>query len=109
MMKLLLPSVELLVQRGTPVDKTVHVNLAAIEAIHLSHEQLNELVEEPHEHEKSNGHEDGHEEEHVHEHSVEKITAVLLGLNNKFVTFTLQRQINNYQDDRLMAILLGGW
>jgi len=92
---------------GTPVDKTVHVNLAAIEAIHLPHEQLNELVEEPHEHEKSNGHEDGHEEEHVHEHSVEKITAVLLGLNNKFVTFTLQRQINNYQDDRLMAILPG--
>jgi putative ABC transport system permease protein len=32
---------------------------------------------------------------------------VILGLNRKFATFTLQRQINNYQDDRLMALLPG--
>ncbi|MEP1445984.1 MAG: FtsX-like permease family protein [Paraglaciecola sp.] len=76
---------------GTPVDKTVHVNLAAIEAIHLPPAQLKELVEDP----------------HSHHHPTEKITAVLLGLNNRFATFTLQRHINTYQDDRLMAVLPG--
>ncbi|MGV2871386.1 ABC transporter permease [Colwellia sp. E150_009] len=86
---------------GTPIDKTVHVNLAAIEAIHLPREQLKERVEEPHKHDYGQAH------VHEDEHSTKKITAVLLGLHNKFSIFTLQRQINNYQKDRLMAILPG--
>ncbi|WP_158966234.1 ABC transporter permease [Paraglaciecola sp. L3A3] len=118
---------------GTPVDKTVHVNLAAIEAIHLPPKELQQLKEQAHEHRDeqanhspeshstdSHAHENEHEEQHAHEedhpathenhhdqHSAEKITAVLLGLNNKFATFTLQRQINNYPNDRLMAVLPG--
>ncbi|MCF2947507.1 ABC transporter permease [Paraglaciecola aquimarina] len=129
---------------GTPVDKTVHVNLAAIEAIHLPPKKLAQLVEasqmhgdhveegQAHEYEHNHieqnqveheqvdvHHAHNHEKEHdydekhsenthaPHSHSAEKITAVLLGLNNKFATFTLQRQIDNYQNDRLMAVLPG--
>jgi putative ABC transport system permease protein len=100
---------------GTPVDKTVHVKLAAIEAIHLPPKELAKLVresqlEDDDSHEEHHSHDHNSEEEHVedrHVHSAEKITAVLLGLNNKFATFTLQRQINNYENDRLMAVLPG--
>lgn len=76
---------------GTPVDKTVHVNLAAIDAIHLPPSQLKKLVDNP----------------ELQLDPPESITAMMLGLNNKFATFTLQRQINNYKKDRLMAVLPG--
>ncbi|MBT0585949.1 ABC transporter permease [Alteromonas oceanisediminis] len=83
--------VGVLAPTGTPVDKTVHVSLPAIEAIHLPSAQLSSLLNAP-----------------DAEHPVpDSITAVLLGLTNKFATFTLQRQINNYQADRLMAVLPG--
>ncbi|TRY33741.1 ABC transporter permease [Aliiglaciecola sp. M165] len=76
---------------GTPVDKTVHVSLAAIEAIHLAPSQLTQIVEQ--------------QQFDVLEPST--ITAVLVGLDNKFATFALQRQLNNYPNDRLMAVLPG--
>ncbi|MGO2013014.1 MAG: ABC transporter permease [Pseudoalteromonas sp.] len=76
---------------GTPVDKTIHVSLNAIEAIHLSLAKQNQLLKsatsvntEP-----------------------DSITAVMLGLKSKFTTFKLQRDINNYKVDRLMAVLPG--
>lgn len=76
---------------GTPVDKTIHVSLNAIEAIHLSPAKQNQLLKsgtsvntEP-----------------------DSITAVMLGLKSKFTTFKLQRDINNYKVDRLMAVLPG--
>ncbi|MAD15268.1 MAG: peptide ABC transporter permease [Alteromonadaceae bacterium] len=76
---------------GTPVDKSVHVTLPAIEAIHLPPSQLAKIL-------------DGGLEESVQPDSV---TAVILGLKTKFATFKLQRGLNNYQADRLMAVLPG--
>ncbi|ABG38839.1 protein of unknown function DUF214 [Paraglaciecola sp. T6c] len=76
---------------GTPVDKTVHVTLPAIEAIHLPPSQLAKIL-------------DGEEAQKIQPDSV---TAVILGLKTKFGTFNLQRDLNNYQDDRLMAVLPG--
>lgn len=80
----------ILAPTGTPVDKTVHVSLPAIEAIHLSPRALQAVLDDP-----ASAPEPGN------------ITAALLGLNSKFATFTLQRNINNYEDDRLMAVLPG--
>lgn len=76
---------------GTPVDKTVHVSLAAIEAIHLPPSQLTNIIAQ----------------QRLDLIEPSSITAVLLGLENKFATFALQRQINNFQNDRLMAVLPG--
>lgn len=76
---------------GTSVDKTVHVSLEAIEAIHLPPSQLDRVVSEG-------------LDEYL---TPSSITSVLLGLENKFATFALQRQINNFNDDRLMAVLPG--
>jgi len=81
----------ILAPTGTPVDKTVHVSLPAIEAIHLPPSQLQKLVDNP----------------QLQLPQPNSITSVILGLSSKFATFTLQRQINNYQDDRLMALLPG--
>ncbi|MEX1221373.1 MAG: FtsX-like permease family protein [Idiomarina sp.] len=76
---------------GTPVDKTVHVSLAGIEAIHLPPSQLQQILADP------------------ASVSVEpkSITAVMLGLESKLAIFQLQRQINNYKQDRLLGILPG--
>ncbi|NKF50267.1 FtsX-like permease family protein [Shewanella sp. WXL01] len=76
---------------GTPVDKTVHVSLPAIEAIHLPPSRLAQVIANPQDAKLP----------------TESITAVLVGLNSKFATFTMQRELNNDKSDRLMAILPG--
>jgi len=80
----------ILAPTGTPVDKTVHIRLRALEAIHLSPNKLTAVIAN-----------------HDLAPQPDNITSVMLGLTNKFATFTLQRNINNYPDDRLMAILPG--
>lgn len=76
---------------GTPVDKTLHVSLEAIEAIHLSPSVLNKVMKDP----------------SAISLTPQSITSVMLGLTSKFATFTIQRDLNNYPDDRLMAVLPG--
>lgn len=76
---------------GTPVDKTLHVSLNAIEAIHLSPVKQSQLLKE----------------ENSIDTTPDSVTAVMLGLTSKFAIFKLQRDINNYKADRLMAILPG--
>jgi len=81
---------------GTPVDRTVHVSLEAIEAIHIGWES---------------GAKPGIE---VPADSVVKmdlqpkvITAFLAGLKNRSATFRLQRQINEYPREALLAAVPG--
>lgn len=88
--------VGILAPTGTPVDRTIHVSLAGIEAIHygwqngapragkLQKNQLDQVTLEP-----------------------EVITAFLVGLNSKMHTFALQRKINEYQSEAIMAVLPG--
>jgi putative ABC transport system permease protein len=79
---------------GTPVDKTVHVSLQAIEAVHMPPAALQAVINEP----------AGLMMEAL---NPESITSVMLGLTSKLATFTMQRELNNYANDRLMAILPG--
>lgn len=72
----------ILAPTGTPVDKTVHVSLAGIEAMHLPPAQLHELLEHP-------------EEADAQLLKVDSVSAIMLGLTSKFATFTLQRELNN--------------
>lgn len=83
---------------GTPVDRTLHISLAGMEAIHIdwqggmpaygarkiSAEQVRQMDLTP-----------------------KQITAMLIGLNSKTATFGLQRQINQYRTEPLLAILPG--
>ncbi|MGB1090480.1 MAG: ABC transporter permease [Oceanobacter sp.] len=80
---------------GTPVDQTVHVSLAAIEAIHwnwqpgakrgaVSEQDLPPGALEP-----------------------KEITAMMLGLKSRMAVFKLQRNINQFKGEPLTAILPG--
>lgn len=79
---------------GTPVDKTVHVTLAGIEAIHLAPAALANILKS----------QDAANNASLRPSS---ISMVLLGLESKMAVFTLQRAINNYPQYRLMATMPG--
>jgi putative ABC transport system permease protein len=90
--------VGILARTGTPVDRTLHISLAGMEALHVdwqngmpargaakvSAEQARALDLQP-----------------------KQITAFLLGLNSKIATFSLQREINEFRGEPLLAILPG--
>lgn len=81
---------------GTPVDKTVHVSLEAIEAIHVGWESGANLGNTP-----------SAEQLLQRDFEPQQITAMLVGLKSKIQTFALQRQINTYPKEPLSAILPG--
>ncbi|MDO6682465.1 ABC transporter permease [Oceanobacter sp. 5_MG-2023] len=64
---------------GTPIDQTLLIGLDAMDLIHGG---------------KPGAH-------------PESISALLVGLNSRIQTFTLQRQINEFDDEALLAILPG--
>lgn len=88
----------ILAPTGTPVDRTIHVSLQGLEALHvdwrqgmpargaaqISAEQARELDLTP-----------------------GSITAMLLGLDSRVATFAVQRDINRFPDEPLMAVLPG--
>ncbi|MEH0761237.1 ABC transporter permease [Vibrio sp. 16] len=88
--------VGILAPTGTPVDKTVHVSLEAIEAIHVGWESGANLGNNP-----------TAEQLAAMDLKPKQITAMLLGLKSKIQTFALQRQINTYNKEPLSAILPG--
>lgn len=82
---------------GTAVDRTVHISLQAMEALHvdwfagaplpgarISAEQTRALDLQP-----------------------KAVTALLVGLHNRAAVFSVQRSINGFVDEPLMAILPG--
>ncbi|NIY84063.1 ABC transporter permease [Vibrio hepatarius] len=88
--------VGILAPTGTPVDKTVHVSLEAIEAIHVGWESGANLGNTP-----------GAQQLQSRDFQPKQITAMMLGLKSKIQTFALQRQINTYTKEPLSAILPG--
>lgn len=88
--------VGILAPTGTPVDKTVHVSLKAIEAIHVGWESGANL-----------GHTPDAETLKTYDFQPQQITAMMLGLKSKIQTFALQREINNYRQEPLSAIMPG--
>ena len=87
----------ILEKTGTPVDRTVHVTLEGIEAIHIdwrhgtkvpglsvTAEQVRKMDLRP-----------------------RVITAFLVGLKSRLATFAMQRQINEYRGEPLLAIIPG--
>ncbi|MCA2486258.1 MULTISPECIES: ABC transporter permease, partial [Vibrio] len=88
--------VGILAPTGTPVDKTVHVSLEAIEAIHVGWESGARLGPTP-------------DATVLQERDFQpkQITAMLVGLKSRIQTFALQRQINNYPKEPLSAIMPG--
>ncbi|MGQ0523839.1 MAG: ABC transporter permease [Betaproteobacteria bacterium] len=82
---------------GTPVDRTVHVSLAAIEAIHLDWQggaPVPGLSIPPQQVTKFNL-------------TPKDVTAILVGLKNRPDVFRVQRAVNEYREEPLVAVLPG--
>ena len=80
---------------GTPVDQTIHVRLEGIEAMHAGGSNLPIGAFAP----ASSAATDFSQPE--------SITAFMLGLKSRLSTFNVQRQINQFKGEPLMAILPG--
>ena len=90
--------VGVLAKTGTPVDRTVHVSLAGIEAIHIDWHNGNRPLP---------GMGMSAREALKQDLTPKTITAFLLGLKSRISAFTVQRHINNYPQEPLLAILPG--
>lgn len=82
---------------GTPVDQTLHVSLEGIEAIHIGWQNGIKLP----------GRSTGPEAAVQQDLTPQSITAFMVGLESRLATFGLQRQINTYSGEPLLAILPG--
>lgn len=87
----------ILEKTGTPVDRTVHVSLEAIDAIHIDWQSGAQDTEHP------------VSADDVRKMKIEPkaITSALIGLNSKLATFKVQRFINEYREEPLTAIIPG--
>lgn len=87
----------ILAKTGTPLDRTLHVSLEAIEAIHVDWQNG---IPMPGQSVSANEVRQMHLEPKA-------ITAALVGLKSKLATFKLQRAINEYSQEPLSAIIPG--
>lgn len=90
--------VGILAPTGTPVDRAVHVSLEAISAMHADWQggmqapRLFRLTPE---------------QVRTRDLTPDGVTAFFIGMRSKVMTFTLQRAINSYREEPLLAILPG--
>jgi putative ABC transport system permease protein len=87
----------ILKKTGTPVDRTIHVTLEGIEAIHADWQQGAPLP----------GQRVSAEEVQQRDLTPAAITAFLVGLKSRVATFRLQRAINEYPEEPLSAVIPG--
>lgn len=87
----------ILQRTGTPVDSSLLVSLAAIEAIHVDWRSGVRLRSQSVSAERAR---------HL-DLTPTSITAFMLGLNSRIATFSVQRRINEYPDEAMLAILPG--
>lgn len=126
----------ILAPTGTPLDRTVHVDLQGISKIHetpsstaitgaplsrplsrpkpasvddekTDHEAHEHEAEYEDEHEHEQGHEHNAEHSHDAEHHIDSISGFFMGLKTPVAALQLQHQINQYKQEPLQAILPG--
>ncbi|MFW9270137.1 ABC transporter permease [Pseudomonas sp. NR3] len=90
--------VGILKRTGTPVDRTLHISLGGMEAIHI--DWKNGVPAQ------GNGRISADQARNM-DLTPKAITAFMLGLNSKISTFALQREINEFRGEPLLAILPG--
>lgn len=87
----------ILAKTGTPADRTVHVSLEAIEAIHVDWQSGGRIP----------GQTVSADDVRRMQLAPKTVTAALIGLKSRISTFKLQRAINEYPKEALSAILPG--
>jgi putative ABC transport system permease protein len=93
---------------GTPVDKTLHVSLQGLEALHLSAAEKPLITKSNTQLYRSQQEQRKYPKQQLDpSYKGQSITAVLLGLKSKFMIFSLQRQLNTNRNEPLLAIIPG--
>jgi putative ABC transport system permease protein len=87
----------ILQRTGTPVDRTVHVSLAALEAIHLGWDGGSQ----------SAGFRIDADQVRDMDLQTSSVTAALVGTKTRFGIFQVQRFVNEYKNEPLTAVLPG--
>jgi putative ABC transport system permease protein len=87
----------ILAPTGTPVDRTVHIGLQALEAIHLDWQGGAPMA----------GLHISPELARKFDLTPKAVTAVLLGLKTRIGVFAMQRYVSSYRDEALMGVLPG--
>lgn len=82
---------------GTPIDKTIHVSLEGIEAIHIDWQGGGRIP----------GFNISAERARNMNLTPKTLTAFMLGLESRIGTFKMQREINEYSEEALQAIIPG--
>jgi putative ABC transport system permease protein len=88
----------ILQRTGTPVDRTVHVSLEAITAIHLDWQTGAQAPV---------GSRISADAARQKDLTPDSITAFILGMKSKVTVFLMQRAINEYTEEPLLAIIPG--
>jgi putative ABC transport system permease protein len=88
----------ILKRTGTPVDRTVHVSLEAITAIHIDWQSGMQAPA---------GDRVSADEARRRDLTPDSITAFLVGMKSKSTLFTMQRALNDYRKEPLLAIIPG--
>lgn len=88
----------ILEKTGTPVDRTIHISLQGMEALHVDWQQGMPA---------RGAARVSADEARELDLTPKAITAMLLGLTNRISTFAVQRDINQYNREPLLAILPG--
>ncbi|MDP3223161.1 MAG: ABC transporter permease, partial [Rubrivivax sp.] len=92
--------VGVLARTGTPVDRTVHVSLQAIEAIHLDWVGGAPLP-------AAAGVKIAPEHARKFDLEPKEVTAALVGLKNRAAVFNVQRFVSGFEAEALLAVLPG--
>ena len=89
--------VGILARTGTPVDRTVHISLEGIEAVHLEWSGGAPMP----------GLKIPAEQARKFDLAPKQVTAALVGLKNRAAVFAVQRHIAEFKEEPLMAVLPG--
>ena len=89
--------VGILAPTGTPVDRTVHISLEAITAIHLDWVGGAPMT----------GFSIPEKMVHKFDLAPKEITAMLVGLKSRVAVFHMQRMVNDYAKEPLLAVMPG--
>jgi putative ABC transport system permease protein len=93
---------------GTPVDKTLHVSLQGLDALHLSPAEKPLITKSNTQLYRAKQDQQQYPKQQLDpSYKGQSITAVLLGLKSKFMIFSLQRQLNTNRNEPLLAIIPG--
>lgn len=88
----------ILAKTGTPVDRTIHISLEGMEALHVDWQQGMPA--------RGAARVDAEQTRSL-DLTPTTITAMLLGLDSRVATFAVQRDINRFPSEPLMAVLPG--